>query len=95
VTRAREAVRFLDEWQWATGREPGAPFAASQLPDPSPDWSTVTLPRATLVRFRNDYSLLLGFAARLAQIDERMLAPIHLLRELLTPDDPDDSPTSR
>lgn len=82
----RETKRFFDEWRSASARYGDAPFAGSQLPEPYADFPNITLPRATLLRFRNDYRLLLGLAARLAKVDERVLAPIHLLDVALRPD---------
>ena len=72
--------RFLNEWQFSTGR---TTFIGNLL-DPSPfTANTIVIPRETLVKFRNDYLLLMKFAALFCGRSVEDLCPLDLLAPFL------------
>lgn len=75
LERLREMKHFLNEYQHAVGSR-----SLQNLPDPSQlQARDVRIPKDVVVRFRNDYLLLLGFAAHYCGVDPEKLCGMDLM----------------
>ncbi len=78
--RSTEMRKFLNEYQFATGRN--GPLVQSSLAD-VPMARIVCMPKDVLVRFRNDYLLLVRFSAHACNVAVEDLCPFDLLAPFL------------
>jgi hypothetical protein len=74
--RAIEMRKFLNEYQYSCG-----PRSLVELPDPTQfkHYKTVVIPLEQVVKFRNDYNLLLGFACLMCGKEYSELCGMDLL----------------
>lgn len=80
LERLREMKRFVNEYKYATG----GVRTLKNLPDPSQfNAQTVTMPLELLVRFRNDYLLMIGFVAHYCNVLPDQICPLTLLAPFL------------
>jgi hypothetical protein len=71
--------RFIDEYQYSVGVR-----GFTDLPDPAKlPYPNITLPRADVIRFRNDYRLALEFAALMCGKPIEELSPFDMLAPFL------------
>ena len=73
-----EMKKFLQEYQFAAG-----PRDMRNLPEVKSHSKTVTIPLDVLVRFRNDYLLLLSFAAYYCNVEPDKLCQLDLMAPFL------------
>lgn len=87
-----EAVKmrkFVNEHMMATGRN--SPFLEANLPEPMDVFDmTVRLHTAQLVKFRNNYLLMIHFAALKCGVGTDELCPLHLLAPFMRVEPKDD-----
>jgi len=81
LNKVAEVRRFIDEYSYATGRN--NPFLANNLPETSTIMPIVSMPKEMLIRFRNDYRLLVEFAAYACGTTVEKLCPFDLLAPFL------------
>lgn len=87
--KPREMKKFLNEYHYSSGRH--GPLINSTLPDPGEllHACDVRMPKESLVRFRNDYLLLIHFAALMCNTTPDKLCPFDLMAPFLRTE-PDD-----